>query len=385
MERQHWWVSVPVVAALVTARTLYDHFVTTKRRHKGQQADVTTIVEAMATSRLLNVVTEIRAIKQDLVALRNEVGEVLRCNTSQIPPPVAGSAGSDKQSVCSDEEFTHIDASAGVLEQCTAGLRACDLPYDRSIVEVQDTTSVIEALRLMNEHHTSCLIARSAQQPLARVVDMTDLTISLLNAHLSDINDQQLCVPRTGAIVQHTLRLSDVLKYLGERSYVCVEGDASEHPREYDVISHGAVLRHVHSQCCLDHLELPPMYPAAVVTTELSTPTRQAFRKMLLNSVRCLAVVDSEGFVVDALSLSDIRAISGQKNPEACLKMTCEQFLEQHAQPRKAEVVCCTKEADYARVISLMVQHDVHHVFVLSSDLRPAGIISSGQIFRALC
>ena len=151
MDRQYWWVSVPVVAALMVTQTLYGYFTTTERRHRRkqghQQADLTTIVELMATNRRLSVATEIQAVKQDLATLRSQVGEVLRRGTlqsvesrsvateihavkqdlaalrSQVGEVLRRSTlqtvesqldHPDTQSVSSDEEFTHIVSSAGL-------------------------------------------------------------------------------------------------------------------------------------------------------------------------------------------------------------------------------------------------------------------------------
>ena len=87
---------------------------------------------------------------------------------------------------------------------------------------------------------------------------------------------------------------------------------------------------------------------------------------MLLNSARAVVLVDK---INDVLNLSDIRSISYTEDTEECLKISCTNFLKMHVPNRKDKAISCAHDASYD-ILSLMVKHNVHNVFVASGLVR---------------
>lgn len=267
-------------------------------------------------------------------------------------------------------------ATAGPLAELLTGLRLRDFPYDRTIVRVGASVTAAEALRLLAEDATSCLLVQEGA--VSHVADLTDLTVMALLGQLGCLVAQSKAFSlHSAAIVGAELGLAEAVGYLvrGWR-YVCVRGCGGTS----DALSQGAVLRHMWAGWVKRKSAWFAPFPCVecepVPTVPLMASLREAFKLMLLHDSRCVCLAKADGAVAGVLSLSDIRLVARAD----CLADSCAAFRRRHS---GKPLVQCTTTTTTLEALELMVREDVHNV-VIVQDGEALGVVSAKQLLRRL-
>jgi CBS domain-containing protein len=261
-------------------------------------------------------------------------------------------------------------------------MKTCELPYDKTIVQVEETTSLMSALHKLVENKSTCLLIRTSDGA-ARIADMTGLTLALISIHLNALTDVTLVPHQPGAVVLGSLPLCEAVRYLAQGVfYICVE--CSENKR-IDVVSHGALLRHLwHKLQKRPSIELPTVSPQPAAQMHKQVLVRQVFRHMLHVRCRCVALVDDDGKAVEVLSLSDARWLACVQDPAAYLELPAIEYVRAQPCAHQGVVITCRIDDSLSTLLETMVSADVHQVFVLDAHGVPTGMVDSGQVIRAL-
>lgn len=94
------------------------------------------------------------------------------------------------------------------------------------------------------------------------------------------------------------------------------------------------------------------------------------------------AVLDGEGRVVANLSVSDLRGTSHLSFHQS-MKETVEKFLTDMKKFVKTPI-CCKEKDSFESVVHLMFQNHIHRVYVVDSNNKPIGVISTKDVMKQL-
>jgi CBS domain-containing protein len=111
----------------------------------------------------------------------------------------------------------------------------------------------------------------------------------------------------------------------------------------------------------------------------------EGYNRMASKKIHALPIVDNAGLVVATLSASDLRGLSRDTVEKVKLPVT--EFLKVTAplaKKRDGEPVSITPDDTLMDALTLMVEKNVHRVWILNSMLRPVGCISQSDIIGAL-
>jgi CBS domain-containing protein len=96
------------------------------------------------------------------------------------------------------------------------------------------------------------------------------------------------------------------------------------------------------------------------------------FQKMRGREVHAVAVVDNDGKLVANLSNSDLRGFNCEKMKLLALPVL--EFLK--AQQTLQAPITCLKDDTVASIIKNILQHHVHHIWVVDATQKPVGVVS---------
>jgi CBS domain-containing protein len=313
------------------------------------------------------------------------------------------------------------------LRSLLAGMCARDLPYDKEIVRVPERSTLRDCLRLMEANRTSCMCAYDTRGALLGVIDLTDCTMMLLQAELAGLGEPVRSCLRTCAFVKPGASLQLTVDFMKRGwSYVCVGEDV---PQGCNIISHGAVLRHLWSRGAGGRSEgvaraaegdgtdetrggsgaeaqesaaadevLPTAVRACigsevVVSCDADRATaRDALQEMQRARIRLMVLTDERGALAGVMSLSDVKwlAATTDVSPEEALALSPREFVRRSRELSGvdrdvADVVRCQPGSSLFAVLGLMVEHDVHHVVEVDPATgRATGVVSSTDLLRQL-
>jgi CBS domain-containing protein len=119
--------------------------------------------------------------------------------------------------------------------------------------------------------------------------------------------------------------------------------------------------------------------PKEIATITSDTPAIEGFRNMTSDKVPALAVVDKKGKLVGNLSASDLRGMSTKRLKEAVKPVT--EFLESiHGSVRDPITISFDETLETA--MDLIVNEDVHRLWVIDEQEKPIGCISLTNIIN---
>jgi len=149
-------------------------------------------------------------------------------------------------------------------------------------------------------------------------------------------------------------------------------------------------------------LELDGWGRKPVITVNADSDTvREAFRKLIENSVSAVGVLDDEGKLLTSISTKDIRLFKSveQAAVERCsagisevatMDLSCGDFVsviqqtaEDHGDTR-APAVVVQETTSIRKIISRLAISRKHRIFVVDMERRPVGVISVSDICRIL-
>lgn len=118
-----------------------------------------------------------------------------------------------------------------------------------------------------------------------------------------------------------------------------------------------------------------------VKTIPVTRRAIDALKMIRDESLSAVAVVDSEGRIVDVLSQSDLRGINPESMTFRFLWNTIDFFKDQVRTNNPycpATPICVTPDATFEQVLLLMEEHHCHRVFVITAtnDRKPVDVVS---------
>jgi len=108
----------------------------------------------------------------------------------------------------------------------------------------------------------------------------------------------------------------------------------------------------------------------------------EAFKAMDTNAVPVLAVVDDQRKLVDAISLRDLRGIGGDARRFWTLFDSVLSYLEHIRKTQEHTPIYCKPSDTLHDVVGKIVEHHIHHVFVVDDNNVPVGVVGITDILR---
>jgi CBS domain-containing protein len=108
-----------------------------------------------------------------------------------------------------------------------------------------------------------------------------------------------------------------------------------------------------------------------VKSVRTTTPVREAFNKMMQEEVTGLGVIDDGGFLVDCISLRDLKGLGSDLSLFRRLEMKTKEFCDL---TKTQKLVAVQSQSTIADVISKMAHARVHRVFLTDNRNIPLGV-----------
>jgi len=124
-----------------------------------------------------------------------------------------------------------------------------------------------------------------------------------------------------------------------------------------------------------------------VITVKQSELVVEAFKKMTIEKVGGVGVVDDQNQLVGCISAHDIRAVTSSGELLEHLYQPYEPYREimfTLKVPTKAHVVKATAETTLEGVVTTLLNEKVHRVFLTDKMEHPTGIISLADVLRCV-
>ncbi|KAI9199628.1 uncharacterized protein BJ171DRAFT_427463 [Polychytrium aggregatum] len=107
------------------------------------------------------------------------------------------------------------------------------------------------------------------------------------------------------------------------------------------------------------------------------------FKRMAVQKLLALPIVDSANHVVGTLSASDLRGLTDKTLSH--LKSPVAEFLQAAARPiPKVENLVCSPEDTLLKVIQTLTQNRIHRVWVTDEHMKPIGVVSQTDVIAVL-
>jgi CBS domain-containing protein len=122
----------------------------------------------------------------------------------------------------------------------------------------------------------------------------------------------------------------------------------------------------------------------AVQTIERNALTIDAFETMVNRNISGLGIIDTSGFLIDTISVRDLRGIGTTAEKFGRLWESVDQFKKQVRSEFREQTpprpIMCSPRDTLAKVIQLMDDGNIHRVFVVESEERPVPLHVISQI-----
>jgi len=111
-----------------------------------------------------------------------------------------------------------------------------------------------------------------------------------------------------------------------------------------------------------------------------------AFDRMIQHKVSGLGVVDVTGKLVDNISVRDLKAISSDCRLFWRLYQTVGNFLQKikTEKSRPHSIITCKESDTLEDVITRLVYHNIHRLFVVDEEKKPVSVVSLRDVIREL-
>ncbi|KAJ3293078.1 hypothetical protein BCR33DRAFT_854158 [Rhizoclosmatium globosum] len=163
------------------------------------------------------------------------------------------------------------------------------------------------------------------------------------------------------------------------------------------VITQTDILSYIHKNVCFKQkdksvLNLPcfskTLAELGLVTNHVksmkdSETALEGYTRMAAAKILALPVVDAAGLVVATLSASDLRGLS--RETLAYVNLNVLDFIKKMDLKSTKEATSSLTPADtLLDAINLLVERDVHRLWILDSVLRPIGVVSQSDVIAAI-
>jgi len=124
-----------------------------------------------------------------------------------------------------------------------------------------------------------------------------------------------------------------------------------------------------------------------VISVQQTAPVLEAFKKMILDKVSGIAVVNEKNEIIGCISAHDIRGITGTGellehlyHPYAEYK----NIMDSIKVISKAQVIKNTAQTSLGEVVETFVKEKVHRIFVTDDHNHAVGVISLGDVLKCV-
>jgi CBS domain-containing protein len=130
------------------------------------------------------------------------------------------------------------------------------------------------------------------------------------------------------------------------------------------------------------HISTVKLGQKDVVSVSADTRAIDAFETIHNKKVTGVAVVDSNGKLVDNISASDLKLIGADIEMLSRVFMTVSEFLKLDGKERS--LIFVNKSSTVGEVLEKLVSTKTHRVYVVDDNNKPTGVISLGDILEAV-
>jgi len=128
-----------------------------------------------------------------------------------------------------------------------------------------------------------------------------------------------------------------------------------------------------------------------VLCVHEDSSTIEAFKTMVAKEISGMAVINTEGKLVAALSLKDLKAMSTDARLFWRLHQTVKNFLlkvrkenDETGGDRPRTVVTVKSQDTLETVLKKLSEHKIHRVFIIDDNKKPLGVISLKDVVREI-
>jgi len=251
-------------------------------------------------------------------------------------------------------------------------------------------------LFVLNVCHSSQEVAKYLGIPQEKADDFVDFT-NVKNYMMTDMDIQQsfgnpdVAVFITNysrrnllQVLPPTSSFVDLVRCLCEHHRVAVGDDEL-----YDYITQSDVVKFLKEKNVLGELGSKTIKELGIGTANVIsvTPTQrviEAFKKIVLNKVSGIAVIDENGRFVGQISSSDLKGISGTGEKINHLYETWTQYrkvlVEKYNAPLK--LITVGPDTTFAQLVDTFVSHKLHRLYVVKDDNIMVSVISLTDVLR---
>jgi CBS domain-containing protein len=278
----------------------------------------------------------------------------------------------------------------------------------KEIITIFETGTVEDALALLKERNVKSVPVRSADGKIVGILGIFDLlTYAVFGVLTSDESyASHADLTRLSNPVGNLVGLTNEGKSAWSfkpystnaelwnclypfcagvhRVVVLDESNGEEH-----LLSQTDVVRYLLAQSALDatlsrSIDALEMVcgPEKVRSIAYHAPALRCYRRMVMEDITSIAIVDESGKLVANLSASDLRGLN-----RSSFQKLDEQVLKYLAEGRGGEVrapVTCTAWSTLREVMQKMLIEGVHRVWVTNEAGEPVGQVSMSDVIRVL-
>lgn len=171
--------------------------------------------------------------------------------------------------------------------------------------------------------------------------------------------------------------------------YVTVRGDPLK------VISQGTILRFVLAQSKereewtpfiekLRNATLHGIGPESIYSIHAACTARQAYEQMAHREITSMPIVDDRRRCTGVISVSDTHILDSPASAQLLLSLSVHDFVQRsrgHVRPSTTVIVAQRDDTLWDTVLR-MIDHKIHHIYIVNSQHTPVGIVSFGDVLR---
>ena len=265
------------------------------------------------------------------------------------------------------------------------GKMASEWVYDRPIVRLSEDDTARDAMDALYREQCSCALVYDRSMCLLGVLDLMDLVRAVLRG---DNMPPVRSLLRACTVASHKLSLNEVCHHLksGAR-YVGIAPKAEE--KTHQIVSQRAVAQALHEISTTDaplrHAlaqKIEEKMTRGVVTCSKDSTAKRAFQIMAMYGISSLPLCGVDEMAVGVISATDILY---SRDDFARLEMCVSDYVRGSRSESKVArdpIVSCSASDTLYTALDIMLEKQVHHVYILDTDRRPIGVVSFVDILR---
>jgi len=288
------------------------------------------------------------------------------------------------------------DSIPGVLEKLFTNRITSAPVVDKNNKLIGSISLVDIILFVMNVCHTSQELAKFFGLPQEKEKDFVDFTEIKNHLITDDEIQRSFGNPDSAAFITNysrnnllhvlppTSSVVDIVQYLCEHHRVAIGDDEL-----FDYISQSDIVKFLKEKNILGELGSKTIKElglgsANVISITPNQRVIEAFKKILLNKVSGIAVVDENSRLVGQISSSDLKCISQSGDMINRLYETYHSYrkvlVEKYNAP--ARLITVVPDTTFAQLVDILVDNKIHRAFVVKDDNILVSVISLTDVLK---